>query len=119
MKRIVSRNVLQRAALGAFLSGYLSSVGYGIVSARAADDPMDAEWGPAALLTLPGSLVGGMVDPPPKDERAWFTAVTAGGAVLNVLLFWLFLWWLTRRHRPVDSQVVDYADHGYTRLVMQ
>ena len=97
------------------LATYWSLVGREIAVARVTDDPKNFGWFDAIFLTMPWGLLpflGG--DPPRESERAWMTAITAAGAMLNGLLFASFVLWVSRRRHPRTQPARDYEDgpHG-------
>jgi hypothetical protein len=68
-------------------------------------------WLGCSVVTLPWSAVVFVFEPAEENQRAWLTAISMSGALLNGLLFALVVNWLGRgRRRRTDPQAVDYDD---------
>jgi uncharacterized membrane protein YbhN (UPF0104 family) len=93
------------------LATYWVAVGGMIVDARSNTQDVFA-WLCCGIAVLPWTAVLFFFEPAKEDERAWLTAITASGALLNGLLFALAVNWLGRgrRRRRRDPQAADYDD---------
>jgi hypothetical protein len=63
------------------------------------------------VLTLPWSLIASLVYvPSAENENLWLTISTISGALLNGLLFALFIRWMTRERRRRSELASDYCE---------
>jgi hypothetical protein len=111
MPRLTAATVLRWSFITICVAPYWLAVAWMIVDARANTQDVFA-WLCCGLATMPWTSVVFVFEPAEENERAWLTAITASGAMLNGLLFALVVNLLSRgrRRRRTDPQAADHDD---------